>query len=242
MSGKFRRQIYGDDNWYWSPDPRKKFELPRNSRPNDALASKKYVQTCMRNALEKKTIVVQNLIGNSGVPTTSGRVDPLQTYNIIQGTGDGNRTGNFVKVSRVWLRFNANLPAGVPAALFRVIVFRDRNTNGATPAVSDVIEFGTGGGAAGYNDDNVTLVGGARFTILSDKWFSINASLGSADASSGTHISAWVHQLTSPSVVHFKASAGAIADVVSGETFILTYAGHNSAVVQCQAQIEFIDQ
>jgi hypothetical protein len=196
----------------------------------------------MRNILEKKTIVIQNVVGNSGVPTSSGRVDPLGSYNIVQGTGDGNRTGNFVKVSKLWLRFFTLLPVGTSNSLFRVIVFRDSNTNGATPAVADVIEFGTGGGAAGYNDDNVKLVGGARFTILFDKWFSVNSALGAADASSGTHYTAWTTTSSAPGVVHFDAAAGNITDIVSGETFILTFASAAAAVLQCSAQLQFQDQ
>lgn len=237
-----RRDFLRNDGWYWSPDPNKKFELPRTGRPNDALASKKYVQSCMRNMLEKKSIVIQNVVGNSGVPTSSGRVDPLGSFNIVQGTGDGNRTGNFVKVSKIWLRWFTLLPVGTSNSLFRAIVFRDSNTNGATPTVADVIEFATGGGAAGYNDDNVKQVGGARFTILSDKWFSVNSSLGAADASSGTHYTAWSQSSAAPTVVRFDASAGNITDVVSGETFILTFASAAAAVLQCSAQLQFQDQ
>jgi hypothetical protein len=236
-----RRQNINPYEWQWSPPPNKVFELPRKDRRNDALASKKYVKACMRNILEKKTIPIQNVIGNAGVPTNSGRVDPIQSYNIVQGTGDGNRTGNFVRVTRVWLRFNTNLPVGVASALFRVIVFRDSNTNGATPTVASVIEFSTGGGGAGYNDDNVRTVGGARFTILSDKWFAVNSTLGAADASSGTHYTAWTLSLRNPTVVHYNGAAATIADIVSGEIFILTYSNFNTAAVQCQAQIEFQD-
>jgi len=237
-----RRDFLRNDGWYWSPDPSKKFELPRTTRPGESLASKKYVQACMRNILEKKTIVIQNAIGNSGVPTNSGRVDPLGSYNIIQGTGDGNRTGNFVTLTKIWLRFLTLLPVGTPSALFRVIVFRDSNTNGVTPTVADVIEFSTGGGGAGYNDDNVKLVGGARFTILSDRWFSVNSSLGAADASSGSHYTAWTQIKANPGVVHYDASAGAITDIVSGEIFILTYSSAAAAVVQVSAQLQFQDQ
>jgi hypothetical protein len=237
-----RRQNINPYEWQWSPPPNKVFELPRSVRRNDALASKKYVQQCMRNVLEKKTIPIQNVIGNTGLPTSSGRVDPIQTYNIQQGTGDGNRTGNFIRVSRVWLRFNTNLPVGVASSLIRVIVFRDSNTNGATPAVADVIEYATGGGGAGYNDDNVKTVGGARFTILMDRWFAVNSTLGAADASSGTHYTAFTHIVRKPGIVQFKAAGTAITDIVSGEIFILTWVQFNTVSVQCSAQIEFQDQ
>jgi hypothetical protein len=196
----------------------------------------------MRTVLEKKTIVVQNIVGNSGVPTSSGRVDPLQCFNITQGTGDGNRTGNFVKVTHVWIRWNTSLPVGTPSALFRLIVFRDRQTNGSIPAVTDVIESATGGGAAGYNDDFVKLVGGDRFTILSDKWFAVNSSLGASDATSGSHYSAWTQRISGDQTVHYKANAGAITDIVSGETFCLSYCNQAAGIIQGQAQIEFLDQ
>jgi len=227
-----------NDGWYWSPDPSKKFELPRN-RANEALASKKYVKSCMRNILEKKTICVQNCVGAAGVPG-AGRVDPLGSFNILQGTGDGNRTGNFVKLTKVWFRFFTLLPVGVPTALYRVIIFRDSNTNGATPAFLDVLDA-TGGGAAGYNDDNVTKVGGARFKILHDRWFAVNSSLGAADASSGSHNTAWTLTFLNPGAVQYDTFVGNITDIVSGEIFILTYCNAATGVVNCSAQIEFQD-
>lgn len=210
-------------------------------RGNMALASKKYVKRCMRTMLEKKTIVVQNVVGNSGAPTSSGRVDPLGSFNIIQGTGDGNRTGNFVQLDYVVLRFLLTIPVGTPTSAYRIIIFSDRQTNGATPAVTDVIETGTGGIAAGYNDDNVVTVGGARFRILRDQWFTICSGLGAADASSGTTQKAFTIKLKGPFKVHYDTTTGAIADIVSGEIFVLTAASGTSALVQVQAQIQFVD-
>jgi hypothetical protein len=237
-----RRQNINPYEWKWTPEPNKLFEIPRSTRKSDALATKSYVQSCMRTVLEKKTIVVQNIVGNSGVPTSSGRVDPLQSFNVQQGTGDGNRTGNFIRINKVWIRWITSLPVGTPSALFRVIVLRDRQTNGSTPVVADIIEFATGGGAAGYNDDNVKTVGGDRFTIISDKWFAVNSSLGASDATSGTHYTAWTQVVSGSTVVHYKANAGAITDVVSGETFVLTYCNQAAGNIQGQVQIEFQDQ
>lgn len=217
------------------------FEMGEKSRSDYAVANRKYVKKCMRTMLEKKSIVVQNAIGNSGVPTSSGRVDPIQSYNISQGTGDGNRTGNFIEINKITLRFNAFIPVGTPSSLYRVIVFQDRQTNGATPAVTDVIQTGTGGISAGYNADNVTAVGGSRFRILSDKWFVINAGAGAADASSTTTYKAWTLTLKGKYKVHYDTNTGAIADIVSGEIFILTGCNGTNATIQCQEQIAFVD-
>lgn len=217
------------------------YELPKYPRKNEALANKKYVQRCMRTLLEKKTVVVQNVIGNAGAPTSAGRVDPIQSFNIIQGTGDGNRTGNFIQIDKVTLRFSCTLPTGTPTSLYRVVVFADRQTNGATPAVTDVIETGTGGIAAGYNDDNVTAVGGGRFRILRDLWFSLSSGVGASDATSASVQKAFTCILKGPFKVHYDATAAAITDIVSGEIFVLTAANGTAALVQAQCQIQFVD-
>lgn len=217
------------------------FAIPRRIRRNDALATKKYVKRCMTMQLEKKTIVVQNMIGNSGIPTSTGRVDPIQSYNIVQGTGDGNRTGNFVQVKGIWLRFICTLPTGTPYSTYRVVVFTDRQTNGSTPAITDVLETATGGIGAGYNDDNVTKVGGARFRVIRDKWFAVNSGVGASDATSASQGKAFQMYLKGPFTVHYKANAGAITDIVSGEIFVATLANGTNASIQCQVQIMFVD-
>lgn len=210
-------------------------------RGNYAIANKKYVQRCMRNMLEKKSIVVQNVIGASGIPTATGRVDPIGSFNIVQGTGDGNRTGNFVQIDKIWLRFACNIPTGTPSSLYRVVVFQDKQTNGATPAVTDLIETGTGGMLAGYNDDNVNKVGGTRFNILRDELFTINSGVGASDATSAVAYRTFSMVLKGPFKIHYDTNTTAIADIVSGEINIATFANGTNAVVQCQCQIAFVD-
>lgn len=210
-------------------------------RIDRAYASKKYVKRCMSTMLEKKTIVLTGIIGNGGIPTSTGRVDPLGSFNIIQGTGDGNRTGNFIEIKKVVIRFNGSIPVGTPNSNFRVIIFTDKQVNGATPAITDVIETGTGGMMAGYNDDLVIQVGGPRFKILMDKLYTVNCGAGAADASSTTTAYTFTKVLNGPFKVHYDTTTGAIADIVSGEIFIATVANGTNAVVACSAQITFVD-
>jgi len=209
-----------------------------------SLATKTYVKRCMRMAIEVKSIPVQNIVGNGGVPTTAGRVDPLQSFNIIQGNTDQNRDGNFVKPKKLTVRMFISLAAdNVAPALVRVILFQDKQTNGANPAVTDVITSGTGGVAAGYNPDNVIGSGGHRFRILSDKFMCINPDAVVDAANTLGRYQCWTTVIGGKrlSPIRYDATAGVITDIVSGEINVLTMSDNNTVLVNGSTQMLFTD-
>ena len=177
-----------------------------------SLATKTYVKKCMRNALATKEITVTGVIGNSGVPTTSGRVDPIGTFNIIEGNSDDDREGNWITRDSVVFRFICQKPAAdVSGALFRVVIFHDSQTNGATPAITDVLATGTGGVACGFNGDNVVGWGGKRFKIIKDYMFNINSQASGATGESLLASRSWTYRMKGGGTVHFDSSAGTIS-------------------------------
>lgn len=207
---------------------------------------KKYVKRCMRLMAETKEAIIEDIVGNGGVPTTAGRVDPIQTFMITQGSTDSTREGNHLQIDKLYLRGRAVLPDDQRSAVFRVIVFRDSQTNGASPAYSDILV--STNPFAGYNGDNVNKVGGRRFRILFDTLFTINSGSSHADAGAtptaikSTETKRIIQRsFKGPFNVHFDASAGAITDIVSGEIFVLSISDNNTAIVQFTSQIKFID-
>lgn len=221
------------------------FEFPPSKRnASKILATRKYVKRCMANQLEKKSIAIQNFVGGSGVPGTAGQVDPLQSFNIRQGTTDDDRTGSFIRRDRLTLRMLANTVADTLApVMFRCIIFFDKQTNGATPAVADVITSGSGGMLAGYNANNVIGSGGNRFRILKDSFFVINPDtvVDASNTLARGRVWTWVFHGKKLGTVHYDADAGAITDIVSGELNVLTIADNASAVIQGSLQMLFTD-
>jgi len=199
--------------------------VPRN------LATRTYVKRCMAMQLERKSIMNFTVVGNSGVPTTSGRVDPIGSFAITQGLTDSTRTGNFVKINQIVYRGAVTVPADITSPIvYRQIFFVDKQTNGATPAVTDVITSGSH--FAGYNPDNVIGAGGSRFRVLRDFFGVINsdATFGTSPASNPRRKVIFA-RLKGPFPIHYDATAGAITDIVSGEIFSLCINSDNSTVV-----------
>lgn len=202
------------------------------------LATRKYVKKCMKSMVAVKAADTPALIG--AAPTTAGRVDPIRSFQITEGSSDADRTGNWIKRDWVRLRFLAEKPLGtLPAIYFRIVVFRDSQTNGGTPAVADVLS--SAAVQSGYNADNVSAVGGKRFTILRDYFFVLNSQAAGATAESLVNAKAWTTTIKNAGVVHYDATGGTIADIVSGEIFILSLTTSATAPVQCQAEIKYHD-
>jgi len=218
-------------------------EEQMGSNKRTQLATRKYVQRCMRNQLEKKEIDIVNVVGNSGVPTTSGRVDPCRTYSIIQGTTDDTRTGNFIKRTKLVMRWYINVVAGSFSDTFRAVLVHDKQTNGATPALTDILT--TANTLSGFNGDYVIGYGGSRFRILRDSGpLTVNGFPYGAVGNFGGVINgrSWTWTVTKGlGTCQFDASAGAITDIVSGELFLVTISTGNTASMQCNYQLIYND-
>lgn len=189
-----------------------------------------------------KEISVTGVVGNSGIPTTSGRVDPIGTFNIVTGSADDQREANTIVIDKLCLRINATKPSGAAgdAAYFRVVLFADRQCNGATPAITDLLTTGTGGVNCGFNGDFVSGFGGSRFKILRDYYFNITAT-GSVTAQTPNITKCWKWELRPKHTVHFDSTAGAITDITGGEIFLATLSDVNTATVTCTQQTVYHD-
>lgn len=201
-------------------------------------ATKRYVKRCMKTMLEHKSAAVANIIG--AAPTATGRVDPIQTFIIGQGITDADRTGNFIKLDKVCLRFLATLATDGLSSSYRVIIFRDKQVNGAVPAITDLVTTGTGGMFGGFNPNNVVSYGGTRFQVLREYMFNLTSPNGNVTTSAVTQ-KAWKVTIKNPGPVQYDATAIAITDIVSGELFVASFASVASSLVQAQVQILYHD-
>jgi len=86
--------------------------------------------------------------------------------NLSEGNTDSTRIGNRITVKSVMLRGNANLPAATDALntsqIVRIIVYLDRQANGATAAVGDILA------SADYRSFN-NLDNSDRFRTLAEE-------------------------------------------------------------------------
>ncbi len=110
---------------------------------------------------------------------TAGTVEP--TINIIvQGVGESQRIGRKCTIRSINWRFTLDLPSEADQAdvgngeTVRVILFHDKQCNGATATVTGILE------SADYQSFN-NLSNKGRFRTLMDRRYDLNRQVSSAD-------------------------------------------------------------
>ena len=98
---------------------------------------------------------------------------------IVQGTNEGERIGRKITVKQIAWRMAMVLPAQTDEALtsesLRLILYLDKQTNGATATVTGILE------TAEYQSFN-NLANKSRFRILYDRMFTFSATAGGTSA------------------------------------------------------------
>lgn len=161
---------------------------------------------------------------------------------IAQGNGESDRAGRRVTVKSVMMRACARLPSsasgGSTSDVVRVIVYQDKQTNGAAATVTDILE------SADYRAFN-NLANKNRFVILKDKTMELNVGGGSA---TGTIVFAEYFK-------HFNAfkkvniqieydnsvSTGAISSQRSNNIGVLAISRDGTATIEYTARIRYTD-
>ncbi len=107
------------------------------------------------------------------IVSSTGAIFP--SINLIaQGVGEEQRIGRKIIIRSIAARFEITLPALDAQATFnsggdivRIIIFKDKQANGASAAVLDILETAT-------YDSYRNLANKDRFEILRDRWFTLN--------------------------------------------------------------------
>ncbi len=147
------------------------------------------------------------------------------------GTGDNrqDRTGDQITMRS--LKLNFNVTVGAIESIFRVIVFWDRQTNGAVPLLADVLANTAFPTTSVMNVDNIK-----RFRVISDRCMRMNT-LGDHPAVCVRRRYKLRHK------IRFDGGGIAVADIVSGALYALYLSdqvgGANSPSLEMFSQVWF---
>jgi len=135
---------------------------------------KKYVKRVLDNKIEDKHLFVTT--------TNDNILDVGNKYlmnGIRQGTGSGQRVGAKIRLKHFQCKYRLTLAgAAVSGCVVRVILFRDRQTNFATPSNTDIFQLST---AVLLPQQMFNTEFRQRFKVLYDKRHSIEMSGGSTN-------------------------------------------------------------
>jgi hypothetical protein len=174
--------------------------------------------------LEHKRVVV----AFSGLNTsTGGTITPI-TQGIIQGDTISTRDGGQLTVRNLIVRHNLVLNSGNQTSQ-RVIIFADRQANGAQPTVTDVLDSASF--ITGFNPVNAQT---RRFRILHDEF--IVTTLSGANAGTD-HV--WQFPLNHR--VTYNAATNVAGANGKGALFVLYIADTATALFASSFEVEFTD-
>lgn len=159
---------------------------------------------------------------------------------IPQGTTDQTRIGNKITIKNINLRGYASNDDVAGAAYggghIRIILYIDKQANGATAGVTDILKT-TNGIASFRNMDQVD-----RFVILKDKVVKVPI-LSTNALHTGTDNKIWKMNIKCNIVVHYSSTVGAITELRSnniGLLYIADKATINAAEIGL-ARVKFTD-
>jgi len=209
----------------------KRQRTSRGARTPVSSGVKNYVKGCMDRLLELK--VANQTPVAFAAPGTAGTLSSVVLPSIQQGDTDATREGNIIRVKRVVFRAHCN--DSTAGGHVRLILFIDRQANGTTPSVTDVLT--SANWAALYNTNNVVGVGGSRFAILSDKTDAITLQI--AATASFAPVYNRGYKMNMP--VTYIANGGTAADVGKNAIWLLAIASNATAGFGWAAQLTYVD-
>lgn len=176
--------------------------------------------------------------------STSGEIHSLSLNLVPQGVTENTRVGRKCVVKSLQMRCQIQLPEAAndtsSSDAIRIIVYVDKQTNGATAAVTDILESATN--AIRQPRD---LANTGRFRILTDKLMNISAS--AAGGGDTTIFTAFQHRhfnlfyrLNVP--LEFSSTTGAITELKSNNIGVLAASAFGFVGLGYIARIRFTDQ
>ncbi len=179
-------------------------------------------------------------LGSTTVATT-GNILQLSLNLIPQGVTESTRVGRKCTIKHLKLRGQILLPEATASAScgdrLRLIYFVDRQANGATAAVLDILE------TAAINAHR-NLAEQGRFLILSDRTVDYNQQAGGGDGTTEDYARlfrtmSFTKVLNVP--IEFNSTAGAITEVRSNNIGLLGISAAGDIGVSYTARVRFSD-
>jgi len=200
------------------------------SKPKVSREVRTYVRKCMKKVLEKKYRTQNH---SAAVPGTGGAFYDIGVRQIVQGTGEDNRTGSSIKLLRVAWNGLFYDPTTVTGSM-RMILFVDTQSNGANPAVNQILnEVATYGN---YNSDYVIGAGGARFRILADRFVKTDWEIAATPN--------WHHVKGSCKLdvdVTYTGTGGTVADIAKNNVLCLVLGFTTTGTIALNFKTTFVD-
>jgi len=177
---------------------------------------------------------VDNAYTFTAIPLDSSPPTGIYLGGPVQGAAPYQRIGQRIANKSLRIRGNVIANASNPVGCIgRILVVYDEQTNGATPAWSDVILAYTAAGAtSSHTADGINMNNRERFKVLVDEQFNFPATtvVGDLitagvvlDTTGGGRQAPWCFDRFVPMkdlVTHFKATAGGVGDVATGGIFM----------------------
>ncbi len=183
------------------------------------------------------------VLDQAGVPTGGSILDSMNL--IGQGVTESTRIGRKCTIKSIFWRYQVALPVQDAVAVpitgdtFRVIMFVDKQANGATAAVLDILETANIHSFRNLANQN-------RFDILYDKLHNINyAAMGSDGAgvmSQGKLVHNYTFYKKCNVVLEFDNTTGAITEIRSNNIGLLRISATGICDLLSQYRIRFSDQ
>ncbi len=177
------------------------------------------------------------LISSSGTITASINLIP-------QGVTEVERIGRKAVIKQINWRYQLKLAeqdaqaTPVASDTIRIILYVDSQTNGATAAVTDVLE------TANYQSFN-NLVNRGRFRILMDRTHAVNlmtlASDGAGVVSSASLKQNYSFYKSCALPIEFNAATGAIAEIKSNNIGVLVISNAGTINLESKFRLRFTD-
>ncbi len=164
----------------------------------------------------------------------------LVSQNLIaQGTTESERIGRKCTIRRIGWRYNFELLAQTDpikgADVVRLIMYVDKQCNGAAAAVTDVLEFNDY--QSFYNMSNQN-----RFRILMDRTISMNSSAGGGNGTTLDIFSHGVHGTfykTCSIPIEFDSTTGALTEIRSNNIGVLIMSRDGSCDFDSRVRLLF---
>lgn len=158
---------------------------------------------------------------------------------VAQGATESERVGRRMIVTRVMIRFIAKIPAATVAGdvsdVLRVMVYVDRQANGATATYGDILNSAS---VLSYNN----LVNSGRFHTLMDKTFPMVCASGvSFGGFSGEYQKVWTFSKKVRIPIEFSGATGAMGEVKSNNIGVLVASNEGLCFVEFKSRIRFAD-
>lgn len=179
------------------------------------------------------TTVTQATVGSTGNITNT-------SLNLIpSGTGESQRVGRKVVIKRIHLKYVCVLKeTGTSSSTddgVRVIVYLDKQCNGATASVTDILE------TTQYLSFN-NLANKNRFTILMDEHTDLRSQSGGGSTVAFGRMAVtkqWHHKCSLP--IEFSSTAGSLTEIRSFNIGILTISDRALIELNGKARVRYLD-